>query len=307
MTNTPVGPTPPWSAPPQQELSPTYSMPPRRRPWLPWVIVGGCIALVGLFALFVIVVVNLIAGARPLAGDALVAGEPGLPIAEEPLECADECFGADNIPFTQPSTGALLALGLDVTTYEWGTFDPMTAGELHRGNIPGWIDMEGYPDSCFFVPGNTPTSFTDSDDSTDEVQYTGTNSSVDKLNTLEQSVRFFQDSASAEAYLSELATNILDCDLVEYGSGQDYYSAEVTPAPLLDLPPSVAAAGWVRTGDVGQRWRSYVIDLQRGNMVVRTRLLTDGSVSEAEYRNLVRTLANQLELLEPTAPAIPEG
>ena len=303
MTNDQAGSTPPaWPAPTEQAPT-TYRMPPRRRPWLPWVIAGGSVMLVGALVLFVIVVANFVVGLRP-TGDPLLEGEAGPPVAEEPLVCTASCFDAGDIPTTQPGESALLYLGLDVTTFEWGTFDPMTAGELHRGNIPGWIDMGGYPDACFFVPGNTPASFTDSDDSTDEVQYTGTYADSVKLNTVEQAIRFFESSATAEAYMNELATNIQDCTLVEYGTGQDYYSAEVTPVPLLDLPPSVAAAGWIRTGDIGPRWRSYVVDLQRGNMVVRTRLLTDGSLTELEYRDLVESIAGQLEQIEP---ALPEG
>jgi hypothetical protein len=282
----------------------TSSTPAKRHPWRIAIIVVASVLVLALIVAGLVFVVNsfvsrISSNSGPDASQPLVEGQPGSPTAVDPLECQTACFNADDIPETMPTEINFSELGLTTVTFEWGTYDPTTAGKLHRSSIPGWKNMQGSPDACFFAPGNAPASFTDSDESTDEIQWTGTETTTDKRNTLDQSVRFFPDSSTATAYMKDLANQIAHCDVIEVGSDQDYYSAVVTPAPQLDLPPSLAGVGWIRTGDPGIRWRAYVIDLQRGNLVVRTRVLTDGSITELQYRELVEGIATQIDAIEP--------
>ncbi len=305
MTQQHPGFVPPQPPPPFGPPAPTFSVAPRpRRRWLPWVIIGGVVFLVLLGTVLVASITTIVGAAQGTQGDPLVPGEPGPTTAQKPLECPTSCFVSDDIaqtiidPFTLDAIG-----GLNVSLYDWGTYDPSTAGQLHRSNIPGWANMEGSPDACFFAPGNSPASFYDSDDSMDEIQWTGTETTVDKTSTFDQSTRLFPGTAGATAYMADLADQISRCNIISVGSGRDLYTATITPAPQLSVPDSVAAVGWVRTGDRGPRWRAYVFDLQRGNLVVRTRLITDGSISEKDFRDAVTAVSQQLYVMEPATAA----
>jgi len=166
----------------------------------------------------------------------------------------------------------------------------------------GWEANDGTPDSCFFAPTNSPLSGAPDDalaTSTDPVLFIGTHEDPARMNTLDQSMRVFSDSASASEYLAGLATAVDDCREVTIGPPAERYTASVDPEAQLALPDSVAGVGWARTGDPGPRWRAYVVDLQRGNVVVRTRLLTDGSTSESAFRGWVEGYSLILSSVQP--------
>ena len=270
---------------------------PRRR-WLPWVIIGGVLVVLVALAMLVSVAVGIVQS-RLAPDQPLLTGEQASGIAAQPLECSGSCFDSEDIPSTQIGLEDVAEFGIDATPFPWGTYDSITAGALKRQSLANWTGSDSGPDSCFFVPTNAPLSFSDNEESEDLIDWTGTLANAEKSNALDQSVRFFADSTTASEYLVELRSHVEDCDSVSTGSGRNFYSADVSPAPELDLPDSVTGIGWIRTGDPGLRWRSYVVDLQRGNLVVRTRLLTDGSIREAEFRQLVEDLAVQLEEIEP--------
>ena len=280
----------------------TYPSPTPRRSWVPWVIIASAVLLVLALVASVAFFSSALSARSAGPQQQLVDGEASEAVAVDPLECATPCFTEADILKTQPDPELLIQLGLDVTSFPAGTYDPDTAGSIHRGSIPGWQNMKASPDACFFAPGNSPVSFVDSDESSDPIHFIGTQTNDAQSSTLDQSVRLFADSASATAYMTYTAGQVEQCDVWFAGQGSDSYSAMVSPSPALSIPDSVASVGWVRTGDPGLRWRAYVIDLQLGNLVVRTRLLTDGSIPELEYRALVESIARQLGELEPTLP-----
>lgn len=75
------------------------------------------------------------------------------------------------------------------------------------------------------------------------------------------------------------------------------FAARVAAAPALRLPDSVAAYGWTESNDYS---RVYAVDLQRGNLVARVTLTTDGSgPTETEFRVLAEEYAVLLAGLEP--------
>jgi hypothetical protein len=287
--------------------APSVPPAPRRRRWVVPVIVVSSLVVVSLVVVSILGLVSLVTGALSASGpdQPLVEGESGSPVATSPLDCPQACFSSDSIDATLPGESAFAALGVADNTFPNGTYEPVAAGELHRRDATSWKSYDGTPDACFFAPTSAPYASsldTPAEESPDAVYFTGTHEDTDLLNSLDQAVRVFADSASAESYLADLARNIGDCEVIEIGPPNDRYSAEIFPAPALDLPETIAGVGWIRVGDPGIRWRAYTFDLQRGNLVIRTRLLTDGSITEQEFRSFVEEYSEQVAALEP-APA----
>lgn len=262
------------------------------------IVLAGLGVVAGIVAGLTFVVELGVDALRPKAPDQpLVEGEPGSSVAVDPLECAGPCFDESSIPALTADAQMFARLGLGEETAPPGTYDPTTAGQLAREGNQYWESYGGEPDECFFAPTSAPILAADESagiESADAVHFLGTYEDIVFVDMMEQSARVFPDSASASAYLAALATAIRSCDRVEIGPSDDRYSATITPTPALSLPNEVAAIGWVREGLPGARWRAYTIDLLRGNVVVRVRLLTDGAVTEQQYRNTVELYAKQL-------------
>jgi PknH-like extracellular domain len=234
----------------------------------------------------------------------LVPGAPAQPIAAEPLRCPEACFTEESIPDTVAVEGTFAELGTPDNAEPYGSYEPSTTGELYRRDTASWSESGGHPDACFFMPTSAPyaSSVLSTDArSPDPIFWTGTHLDAAGIDSVDQSVRLFQDSDSAEAYLADIAAQINECTSVQFESANSRYTATVDAASALGTPVSVASAGWIRTGEPGERWRAYSFDLQRGNLVVRTRLLTDGTIRETDFRRFVQFYAAQLAAIEPPA------
>ncbi len=286
-----------------QPIEQTITAPKRKRVWIPVVIVLSSLLVVALVVGGVASIASVLAQRFGPAApqQELVTGAAPNAFADAPLECTPACFDESSVEATVIANETLEPFGFNQHDYPWGTYDPTSAGAQYRATAADWAGGDNHPDQCVFIPGNAPAAIildgTD-EDSTDIVEWTGSHADEEVRNVIDQSVRLFADSASATHYLETLADQVADCDLV---SGGDGYSAVVTPAPALTLDESCAAIGWVRTGDPGMRWRAYTFDMQRGNMVVRIRLLTDGSTTEDAFRGLVESYSTQLATVQPTA------
>lgn len=282
---------------------------PPRPAWLLPVLIGGSLVLLVFVAGF-IALVSFIASLAGSAGpfEELVEGDPGSPVADAPLVCAVQCFTSDSVEEAIASDGMFRVIGVPDATFPNGTYEPVAVGELYRRDITGWTSYGGAPDQCFFVPASAPYAPAIDpaiEDNSDLVHFLGTHEDADRLNSVEQAARVFPDSAAAEAYMAQLAGNIELCTTIALGPDSDRYSAQVDPAAELgSLPDSVAAIGWVRTGDPGIRWRSYTFMEQRGNLVMMSRLLTDGSISEVQFRSFALSAATVLGELEAVAPPV---
>lgn len=299
---------PPTTAPHQQNPNSETSAPTRIRWWIPVVIVASVLLGLGLIGGGLAAVVSLISLSSSRTSQPLAEGDAGEPRAAEPLECPSACFDSSSIGDAVILETELNAVGLTQHDFPWGTYDPTSAGEMYRSAAASWRANDGSPDRCFFALGNSPAATVIDENEAaknDEIQFTGEHADEDVRTTLDQSMRLFPRSADAMNYLTELHEQIGQCGLIEIGSPNERYSAEITPAPALSLPDSVAATGWVRTGDRGHRWRAYVVDLQRGNLVVRVRVLTDGAMTELDYRALVERYAEQLAALPANEGADP--
>ena len=292
--------TQPYSMTPVPPTTPPASKK-RRRTWWIWVIPVAGVIVLGLLISAGVAEFNALANRRPPA-TALATGAPGKPTAVTPLECPGSCFTAAANKGLIPNYPVLTALGLSDDIYPPGTYDPTTAGEIYRASLAGWRANDGTPDVCFFAPANSPSnaSIADGQDQlTDPITFVGTWGVKGKPSFVDVSSHLFPDTASATAYLGQLTTSIQSCHRIEVGPDNNREVVTLQPAAALTVPDSEAAVGWVRLGTGAERSRAYVMDIQRGNLVARVRVVTDGSISEAKFRSFAATFAQTILGLLP--------
>ncbi|NYF11268.1 hypothetical protein HDC94_002424 [Leifsonia sp. AK011] len=244
---------------------------------------------------------NEAATAQDDGGQPLVQGTASASEAESPIVCPDECYDSQSVRLLTMGDADFRKLGVAELAEVPPNFTPITVGSVYDRENEDWTSSEGSPDNCFFFQasaayGSVMDAALSSDD--DEVYYLGTHTG-DRAAFADQSVRLFDSTEAASAYLAELQETIDGCSRVEIGPRDDRFTAAITPAPALDVPETIAAVGWVHTADPGTRWRAYVFDLQAANAVVRIRLVTDGAISEKRFRTAVETYMFQLELNKP--------
>jgi hypothetical protein len=302
-------PSAPWAAPTAPAApalvteSQLAAQPRRRRLWIPLTIIGGILVIVALVAAAVFAVSTLAARGfgTPSFSQPLETGAPQWPTPIKQLTCDGPCFTTEDIAATVMSDEDLDYFGLTKHDFPWGTYDPITADSAYRDAVASWKGHDGRPDECIFTLGASPSVIDVTSDKgvLDEIQYTGDHATDDLSTSIDQSVRVFPDTAAATAYLTTLQSQINACTELTVGTGANTYTAEISPAPALNLREDEASIGWVRTGDPGPRWRAYIYDVQRGNLVVRTRMLTDGGYYESEFRDFVEYYAFQLDDIVP--------
>lgn len=228
----------------------------------------------------------------------LVEGEPGPATAADPTVCPDECFPYEVFGEIVLDASVYSELGTGNQQEEWGDYPNTTPGKEYTYTAKYWKDGEGTPVECFVAYGQVPiaTRYDERPVAPDDtIAYLGYFTSDDEYSTLQESARTFVDSAAAEAHMTTFKELVAGCTSYEIGTGSEYWTADVSPTPALDLPDSVAAVGWVEDSPFG---RYYATDLQRGNLVVRATLYTDGGVTEEQYRDYLEALAQQLAALE---------
>ena len=228
----------------------------------------------------------------------LIPGEPGSPVAADPTLCPDQCFTVDDFALTAATDADYVALGLpDVPPGV--TYPDSTAQKEFLYTASAWESNEGSPEECFPVTIYSPVAATFAgrpESGDDPVGFTGYHMSEDEYSTLSESPRLFESSASAEKHMADMLELVAGCQNYDLGTGATFWTADVTPMPALDgLPPTVAAVGWVEDSPFG---RFYGADLQRGNLVLRASLYTDGAVSEEAWRSFLLTSATILASLD---------
>lgn len=311
----PSGYTPPAGlyAPP-----PVYPGPPKKR-GMP---TGGIVAIiVGALALFILAIAflvwfvstqidDVIGDGGSFGGDdyypdtsqtPLVQGERSTPVAEEPLECAEPCFDGDPSGAVSLSDEELDRVGLTVDE----TYIPSSTPRIDSIVAErAWIVSDATPHFCVFtLPAAPLTSVTDIEDpliDTESIFYSWTAIDESYSTTLEQSTRYFATSDDATAYLATMDKEIDGCTGFSmthndpFAPADQGYTTEewdVTRAPALALPASVAAVGWVESDGYS---RNYTFDMQRGNVVIRTILTSWDGPSEAQFRTLTEAMAERL-------------
>ncbi|MDP9028514.1 MAG: hypothetical protein M3N46_13375, partial [Actinomycetota bacterium] len=205
--------------------------------------------------------------------------------------CSGSCFESKfSIPGdTVPPPSAITALGLTKTVDSLGDYASSTPAEDYDQTVSGWTDAKATPDECFFTYFQSPVIARFGErppaDST-EIDYSGTHSDKAKNNVLTQAVRIFANSTDADSYMQQLSADIAGCPSYRTSDSSGSIDVAVKPTtPLHDFPASEAAVGWVENSYGGHY---ETIDVQRGNVVVRTSLQTyDEAVSEARFRSFV--------------------
>ncbi|CAN5261122.1 hypothetical protein BH11ACT4_BH11ACT4_13760 [soil metagenome] len=293
--------TPPASSEPESKDTP----PANRRIWP--VVLGtvaaiclflGILGVVGvlLVGLLVRIPPTPITGASPDGGP--VSGEPGSPVASDPIECPDACFTAEAAAGATPTQGDFETLGVTVLSPRSYRF---SLGQQYASDAQAWQADGGSPDNCFplysVAPMSTPLGSPPSP-SADTIDYASMHSSLDNHSQMSQTVRIFSTSRAATDHLTALAHIVAGCSDYRLSSGTSSLASIVRSAAALELPGSIAAVGWVEDTVQGH---FYVFDLQLSNMVVRSYLVTDGSVTEASFRAVMTHLAAQISQLDPTA------
>lgn len=185
-----------------------------------------------------------------------------------------------------------------------GEFDPATVASVAPKVGEQWQDVGG-DEECAFLPGNAPYFAVGSDAaSEDPIVWVQTWQTGDE--TMDIAARVFATSEEASTFMRDLHARVAVCpwqDLdVPTAGGLNTTLIQITPQAAIDVPDEVAAVGWVREGAQGARWRSYVWDLQRGNLVVQVRVLTDGRILEQDVAAFAELQADRLSKLQPSTP-----
>ena len=233
-------------------------------------------------------------GLEPLA-----EGEAASPHAEVPLDCDELCFTEDVVEYLVPGGRDFAAIGLPVLDYGWGTYDTTTPGDEWFYNSQAWDEEGGTPDQCAFTLAGAPMANSATEqpikvERDDTVDYLGQHISENEYSSLVQVVRIFRDSDAAVEHMERASANIANCSSYRFASTSEFLGGVVTPEPALVLPDSVAAVGWAETNYFG---RYYIVDVQRGNLVTRSTLFTDGEISEYDFRAFLETNARTLASL----------
>lgn len=230
-------------------------------------------------------------------GDPLVTGDEASPLADEPMDCGG-CFSDPYLQSMVIDRSELLALKLTETDYAW---DPTPYAYESEATYyaNSWHDSAGAPDSCYATFPSAPVARepegrVERDGSS--IYYLGDYSDEEAWSTLSQSARLFTSDEEAVEFMTTVQSLVGGCSHYASSVSGTSWEADVTPAPALSVPSSVAAVGWV---EVAPFSRFYAFDVQRGNLVVRTTLTTADEISELEFRSLVEHVALQLESLTP--------
>jgi hypothetical protein len=297
-------------APPPDSTPPAAQPTPAGRPQLPaprksrtgLIVAGALVAILlvgGLLVGAVVALVNVIGNfpQAPIAHEP-IDGAPGPTVAAEPMQCPDHCFTADAAPSTIPPGAELDAIGLTKLTETWG--GEASLQEAYDATATSWRQDRGTPTACFDVYSAAPMAAalgSPPGPTEDVIKFLGSHSNRSGHSIMYQTVRIFPTSQGAVEHLAGLDEQLQRCSAYDVTVNGVLRSSSVTRAAAVQLPDSVAAVGWVETSSRGNY---FAFDLQRSNMVVRTYLITDGQVSESQFRALITNLAVRVSKLDPS-------
>ena len=251
---------------------------------------------------------------RSSSGSSATASGPriGTHRASHPLRCDDACITTGSaVAGLVPTPGALRAIGTTGLGDDGSGYDPGTPSSDYDETLSQWTDADpqGDPDCMFayaIVPFDTAADAAPTDDGS-STRFLSEYDSEDTDTTLDLGVREFTGSADAEAYVAALQTLIAGCRhySTAYSGDSGRWDADVSALSRWDeLPDDVTALGWVETGSDGGEF--YGIDLQRGDLVVRTTISAD-SMGEDTAQSFASSLARQLEALPDDGSAPPNA
>lgn len=280
--------------------------PPKKRgmPWWAWTLIAlPVVAVLGFVTLtvlgFAAYVNHSLEETSP--DQPFIEGPAQQPDANSPLLCPDRCFdiGASNL--LEVSAEEVAHLSISDELHGVGDLEAGAVADIAPAVGEQWLAVGGDAE-CSFIPTNAPY-FPVGPDSTsaDPISWVQVWKTDDEV--MDISSRQFPTTEDASAFMHDLHSRVAACpwqDLdVPSAGGLDTSLVQVTAQAAIDVPNEVAAVGWVREGTPGPRWRSYVWDLQRGNLIVQVRVLTDGRVLEQDVATFVELVAARLGELQP--------
>ncbi|GAA1764002.1 hypothetical protein [Agromyces humatus] len=233
-----------------------------------------------------------------------IDGSPQQPDAKAPLACPQRCFELDAAARIAISAEDVAQLSIQDERYGVGALEPSTVAAVAPAAGEQWLALGG-DEECAFLPANAPfIAAGPGSASADPISWVQTWETDDEV--VDIAARAFSTTEEASAFMRDLHERVAACpwqDLdIPTAGGLDSSLVQITSQAAIDVPNEVAAVGWVREGSPGPRWRSYVWDLQRGNLVVQVRVLTDGRILEQQVATFAELLAGRLGHLEATTP-----
>lgn len=287
----------------------TRGGPVRRRGlrWWAWTLIA--VGAVAVLAVPVVAVLGFLAYVEHSISEtapdqAFLTGPRQQPDAKTPVSCPEHCFALDAADSMAVSAHDASLLSIGDERYGVGAFEQATVAAVAPEVGEQWQDVGG-DDECAFLPGNAPYFAVGPDaTSEDPIAWVQTWKTGDEM--LDIAARAFPTSEGASAFMRDLHDRVAACpwqDLdIPAAGGLDTSLIQITAQAAIDVPDDVAAVGWVREGTPGARWRSYVWDLQRSNLVVQVRVLTDGRVLEQDVAAFAELQADRLSKLPPSTP-----
>jgi hypothetical protein len=233
-----------------------------------------------------------------------IEGPSQQPDARSPLPCPEQCFELDAATLLAVSAEDVSPLSIKDERYGVGAFEPSTVAAGAPATGERWLELGG-DEECAFVPANAPYIAVGPDStSEDPISWVQTWETGDEM--MDIAARTFPTTEDASAFMRDLYKRVAACPWQDLktpaAGGLDTSLVQITAQAAIDVPNEVAAVGWVREGSPGPRWRSYVWDLQRGNLVVQVRVLTDGRILEQHVATFAELIAERLGDLQVPTP-----
>lgn len=233
-----------------------------------------------------------------------LVGPAQQPDAKTPLACPERCIGLQSAEAMLVSAEEAAQLSIRDERYGVGELEPSTVAAVAPDVGERWLEVGGGAECAFFT-GNAPYFAVGTDSTSDDpISWVQTWQTGDEM--MDISAREFDTSEQASGFMHNLRDRVAACpwqDLdVPAAGGLDTTLVQITPQAAIEVPDEVAAVGWVREGTPGARWRSYVWDLQRANLVVQVRVMTDGRILEQDVAAFAELQADRLSALETASP-----
>ncbi len=287
----------------------TVPVAPKKRglPWWAWTSIALAVAgVVGFITLtvagFAAYVNHSLAETSP--DQPFLEGPPQQPDATTPLPCPERCFDIGVSDLLAVSAADVASLSIEDELHGVGDLGSSTVAEVAPDGGKQWLSVGGDAE-CSFIPTSAPYFPVGLDSaSADPIRWVQVWKTKDEV--MDIATRVFPTTDAASAFLHDLHARVAACpwqDLdIPTAGGLDTSLIQITAQAAIDVPNDVAAVGWVREGTPGPRWRAYVWDLQRGNLIVQVRVLTDGRVLEQDVATFVELVATRLGDLQPATP-----
>ncbi len=230
--------------------------------------------------------------------------------APAPLHCSDTCItsGAAQAVL-RPSAGALSALGTPDLSDDGGDAKPSDPRSDYEDAMDAWQGGDPIGDDCMFSYGVSPVSAAEGHPPRDDRStslFLAEHQSEDGGTVLDQAIRVFSRSDDAEGYVAQLQDRIAGCrHYATAGENDVAWDADVSAiAQWPSLPKDVSAIGWTEEDAHGGVF--FGVDLQRGDLVLRTTVLGDLTGAD-QIRAFVAATAQQLERIPSDGSAPPNA